>query len=109
MKQIAENLAKLIGSVGAANQADWNEADSTKASFIKNKPDAPVLVVEGTVSDSAFTAGSGQPTLTEAAAAMLAGKPVYLKYESSDEVIVELATYCNDDTPSIATKNLTWS
>lgn len=40
------NAWELIGTTAVSNvqeQADWNEADNTKASFIKNKPTIPTM------------------------------------------------------------------
>ena len=136
LKQIHATISNLNGSVATANQSDWNEDDDTSAAYIQNKPTIPdaqiqsdwnqstdtakdyiknkptvpsVTVVSGTVSDSAFTADAGQPTLAEAAAAIEAGNFVYLKYTSTDKDIYEMVIACDADTPSITTKNLTWT
>ena len=41
LQQIHVALKSIGGSVDVTHQSDWSEADSTKASFIKNKPAIP--------------------------------------------------------------------
>lgn len=91
-------------------QSDWNQADNTKKDYIKNKPVIPAVhIVEGTVSEGAFTAEAGQMTLAQAMAALDAGAIVYLKYTSDGDTIMEIVTEYNATDDEIATKNATWS
>lgn len=87
-------------------QSDWNQDDNTKLDFIKNKP---IHIVEGTVSEGAFTAGAGQLTLAQAGTALEAGALVYLKYTSDGDTIMEIVAEYNATDNEIATKNVTWS
>lgn len=105
LKQIFEAIGK-VASV-QRNQADWNEADNTEPSYIKNKPAIPAgMVVSGTVLTDEFTPGSGQPTLAQAAAKVAAGCAVYLKYTDSDVDCYEAVLFASS--AKIETKNLTW-
>ena len=105
LKQIFEAIGK-VASV-QRNQADWNEADSSEASFIKNKPAIPVgMIVSGTVLTDEFTPGSGQPTLAQAAAKVAAGCAVYLKYTDNEVDCYEAVLFASS--AKIETKNLSW-
>lgn len=107
LKQIFHAL-KEISSV-QKNQADWEEADETAASYIKNKPTIPSapIIVEGTESSGAFTPASGAPSFAEAKAAILAGNMVLLQYTDADEAVISEMVLAFDD-EAIITKNLTW-
>ena len=82
---IWQALRGLSAVSAASAQSDWNESDSADVAYIKNKPEIPdvsgfvaPLVVEGTVSGGDFTAGSGQPSLSDALVRFVAGGVVLL-------------------------------
>lgn len=106
----------LKGVSAAMVQSDWDEDDAGSAAFIKNKPEIPVIpvipavhIIEGTVSEGAFTAEAGQMTLAQAAEAISEGAIVYLKYTDSDNDVIEMATGYSETDSEITTRNLTWS
>lgn len=47
------------GGGGGGVQSDWNQSDSTKLDYIKNKPAIPAEVTEATVSEWGFTKNTG--------------------------------------------------
>ena len=104
LKKIWEAITALSGSMGTAHQSDWNENDTTAASFIKNKPTIPAVpqsdwneaddtaasyiknkptipsiptvgtIVEGAVSEGHFTPGNDAPEFA-AVLALIAETP----------------------------------
>lgn len=50
LQRICEAILSLASGTTTASQSDWNEADSTKASFIKNKPEI-INIIRIEVSD----------------------------------------------------------
>ena len=84
LKLIYEAIKNLGNSIAGANQSDWNEATTTSAAYIKNKPTVPTVVtVKGTVSDNAFTEDEGEIGALEALEVIKAGGLVYLTYEDA--------------------------
>lgn len=104
-----ETAASYIKNKPTIPQADWEEADETADSYIKNKPTIPSapIIVEGTESSGAFTPASGAPSFAEAKAAILAGNMVLLQYTDTDEAVISEMVLAFDD-EAIITKNLTW-
>ena len=111
LRQIFDALTSLGASVQNKSQTNWNESDSTKASYLQNKPYIPsVVIIEGTVSDSAFTpSGTNPKSVADAIVSLLKGDIVYLKYTSDSEAVYEIVSEFNSDAGSIATANLTWT
>ena len=88
-----EKIANAISGSVAVVQSDWNTADSTSASYIKNKPEIPVMptvgvVVEGTVSEGDFTPAEGAPSFADVLALVAEPAVVYLNYASTYDMVV---------------------
>ena len=82
LKQIAEKLEGVMATVSA--QPDWNQSDSTKADYIKNKPTTSgYMLVEGTVDTDGFHASEGEPSWEDAVDFFTAGGRIVLKYTST--------------------------
>ena len=116
LKLIYEAIKNLGNSIAGANQSDWNEADSTSAAYIKNKPTVPTVTivegtVEGTVSDGVFTESEGQPSPEDAIALIQAGGLVYLSFSDSQENDYLLLVTTADATSTCLStpgENITW-
>lgn len=89
-----EQIAKAVSGSVSNVQSDWETEDETAASYIKNKPEIPVIptigtIVEGTVSEGAFTPAEGAPSYADVLA-LIAETPsvVYLKYSGGYDMVV---------------------
>lgn len=94
LKKIWEAITALSGSMGTAHQSDWNEADDTAASYIKNKPTIlSRTIVEGAVSEGHFTPGNDAPEFA-AVLALITETPsvVYLSYSNTFDMVVSASS-----------------
>lgn len=45
-KSVSEQISEAINEIPAQVQSDWNQTDSTKPDYIKNKPDETLITVD---------------------------------------------------------------
>jgi len=78
LEEIKKSVDNVATASATAVQSDWNEATSTAASYIKNKPTIPqgALIVEGEHSDAFYV--ESQQVIDGIEDAIAAGRPVYL-------------------------------
>jgi len=88
-----EQIVNALGGSVVSYQSDWNEDDSSAPSYIKNKPEIPVVptvgvVVEGTVSEGDFTPAEGAPSFADVLALVAEPAVAYLNYASTYDMVV---------------------
>lgn len=87
LEKIENAINGIAGSV-ILYQSDWDVDDVGSPSYIKNKP-AIGTIVEGTVSEGAFTPAEGAPSFDDVLA-LIADAPsvVYLNYSDGYDMVV---------------------